>query len=178
MANTNGAPSPKSPGTVTVACKVPIGVELQLQRKETWTEETPTGGRDRVRFVKTGRIITVRGPAVPNGQAPEGYVRPHHIAGGYALTPGVPAEFWYTWLEENKDTDLVMNGLIFAHGRRDDVLAEAKEKRDLRSGTEALIPPGESGPRDPRIPRALNARIGNIETADEFGGQFAQSDSA
>ncbi|WP_387690789.1 hypothetical protein [Photorhabdus sp. RM71S] len=59
---------------------------------------------------------------------------------GFGLTHGVDAELWGVWLEENKDRDLVTNGLIFAHEQGASTKAEAKEKQKAKSGTERIQP--------------------------------------
>ncbi|HCU0244481.1 TPA: hypothetical protein OUE28_003474 [Morganella morganii] len=57
---------------------------------------------------------------------------------GFGLTHGVDKAHWDAWLEENKDRDLVKNGLIFAHEKVKDSKAESKEKAAQKSGTEKM----------------------------------------
>lgn len=156
---------PKSAGTVTVACKVPTGVVIQLCRKTEYAEETMQGTRMRVRYDRYGPIVIVRGPAQPAGTAPRGYVRPV-VVGGYALTPGVDADFWKAWLEQNKDSPLVLSGQIFAHGTTASTRAQAQEQREVTSGLEPLNMDG-----DPRMPKPATGSVTGIETADEFAGR-------
>ncbi|MDE1486081.1 hypothetical protein KKJ17_14855 [Xenorhabdus bovienii] len=59
---------------------------------------------------------------------------------GFGLTYGIDAELWKAWLAENKDRDLVTNGLIFAHEQESSAKDEAKEKQKTKSGTERIQP--------------------------------------
>jgi hypothetical protein len=79
--------------------------------------------------------ITLNGFANPVG-APARSI----TYGRYGITRGVPVDIWETWLEQNKDSDLVRNGLIFALGDDIDALYEAKKRTALRSGLEPLEP--------------------------------------
>ena len=101
-------------GTVTVACKLPNGLHLDLP------------GRDRV---------TVRGFAVAWGEA-----SPLSIVGGFGLTPGVDADFFEEWMITNADFEPVKKGLIFASAKASDATAQAKEFAGLKSGLEPLDP--------------------------------------
>ncbi|MGE9659101.1 hypothetical protein ACQP6C_11505 [Snodgrassella alvi] len=62
---------------------------------------------------------------------------------GYGLTYNVPAAFWAKWLEENKDRDLVKNGLIFANANVSSAKDEAAEKKDNQSNMEPVDPSKE-----------------------------------
>lgn len=98
--------------TVCVACKLPHGLHLDLK------------GRERV---------TLRGTAVAYGTAT-------HDVGGYALTPGVDADFFAAWLAQYKDLELVRRGLVFAHPKPQDATAQALEMRGEKSGLEPIDP--------------------------------------
>lgn len=153
---------PRSAGTVTVACKFPSGLALQLGKKEVWIEETPGGPRERVRFNRVGRLYDVRGPAYPVGTPPVGFHSSPQIVGGYALTPGIPADFWDEWLAQNAQNSLVVNKTIFAHSRQDHVIGQAREQAGIRTGFEPLTPDN-----DPRMPKPQTAGVTGIQTADE-----------
>jgi len=156
------APAPKPAANVTVACKIPTGVVLQLCAKEEYTEEGLNGSRARVRYTKVGQTFIARGPASPNGQVPRGYVRPA-VAGGYALTSNIPADFWDAWLEQNKDNPIVVNQMIMAYGKRATTIGEARDRKDLMSGFEPMNPDG-----DPRNPKPLLGQVSQVATADEM----------
>lgn len=164
------APAATSGATVTVGCKLPLGLYLQLQRKRMEREETPGGYKERVYFDKYGQRYHINGPAIPSGSPPAGYRVPT-IVGGSALTSGIPKDFWEEWLEQNKDAPYVQSGMIFAAEKRSDVAAEAREKVDIKSGFEPLNPKG-----DPRMPKPMSSGVGPIETADGRAIPAAQDD--
>lgn len=105
-------------GTVTVACKLPHGLHLQLP------------GHPRV---------TVRGNAEPRGADLVNY-RGKPIEAGYALTHGVDAAFWAQWLKLHEKMDIVAKGFIFAHAQTQSVKSHAREYEGLMSGLEPIDP--------------------------------------
>jgi hypothetical protein len=131
--------------TVTIACKLPNGIHLDVFRMDDWNEQTPTGVRATKRAVRDGRF-TLNGTRRRTDDP--------RIAEGFALTHGVPAEHWARWLDANKDSALVTNGLIFAQ-KGADVRAQAREKAGQLSGLEPIDPKN--------LPREFR---GKIETAD------------
>lgn len=135
--------------TITVACKLPHGLELQLQREEKAQEPTLGGSKTVKRYVKAGEIVTIKGWAHPAESAP---LVP--IAGGFALTHGIDAEFWALWLEQNADHPAVKGGFIYASGKAADVEAHTRLYESERSGFE---------PHDPKNPIPEFSR--RIETA-------------
>lgn len=108
--------------TVTVACKLPNGLQLELEGKE--------------------RVV-LRGTAVPFGAAPVD-------VGGYALTQNVDADFWNEWLAKYKNYPPVKKGLVFAYAKPQDAQARALEMKDERSGLEP-IDPDRPGPGLERV---------------------------
>lgn len=60
------------------------------------------------------------------------------ITGGHGITQDVDKALWDKWLQQNKETKLVKGGYIFAHESNEKAKAEAKEKKDTKSGTEKL----------------------------------------
>lgn len=99
--------------TVTVACKLPSGLHLEV----------------------LGRRVTVKGNAFQFGNAPPGLA-----SGGYALTPGVAKDFWEAWLKIHGESDVVKKGLIFASTRTIDARARGAEQEKVRSGFEGIEP--------------------------------------
>lgn len=157
---------------VVVACKVPNGLVLQLCKKTSFPEETPSGTRDRVRYDRVGPRVTVRGPAYPVGTPPAGMPPRPAIVGGYALTPNVDREFFEQWMEQNRQNPIVINRMIFAHEARSHVVGQARELKDTRSGFEPLIPDN-----DPRLPKPQTAGLTPIQRADEMNGRAALPDA-
>jgi hypothetical protein len=148
--------------TVTVACKIASGLALQLQTQQPRIVDTPKGPEKVMFWVKAGKVYYVHGPAYPTSPPP-GYPPAPLIVGGYALTPGIPADFWEQWLEQNKLADYVLppegaeHGMIYAMPSMEDAVAVAKEQSTLLSGMEPLSQDKDKDGRliDPRVPRPL-----------------------
>lgn len=156
----------KAAATVTVACKYPGGLILRRHVMREKIELVMGGGTRTVQeAVATGEQAVVNGPArepgkMPLQRGPGGApVKDTHVdlASGFALTPGVPKDIWDSWLEANKDSAIVRNGLIFAHGQAASVRAQAKDHEKQRSGLE---------PIDPNRPGR------NLQPADEMKGRI------
>src|SRR5208282_3283348 len=117
---TKSKPLPSSTRTVVVACQIPTGMALQLQVKQPRVVDGKDGAQMVDFWVKRGKVWYVHGPAYPVAP-PKGYPRAPIIVGGYALTSGIPADFWEQWLEQNKNSDYVQpregaeHGSIFAY---------------------------------------------------------------
>lgn len=117
---------------VDVCCKLPNGLHLAVFRMEDHVEPVMGGGvRTVQRAVPEGRV-TVRG----TGRR----LDDPRIVGGYAVTRGVDADLWARWMAQNKDSDIVRNGLIFADEKPAMATGKAKEQADIRSGLEPLDP--------------------------------------
>lgn len=102
------------PGFVTVACKTPMGLILELK------------GRPQV---------TIKGFSIPYGTVPS-----YPLVGGYALTPNVDADFFEEWMKVNANLDLVRKHFIFAHAKSSDASAQAREMAAEKSGLEPIDP--------------------------------------
>ena len=131
-------PSPqveRATGTVTVACKYPAGFILRLFKpnKEYEAVLGGSGSREITIHRPIGKTYRIKGPAAPNKERPN-----CPMAGGYALTPGIPADFWQEWLKQNEGADYVENHIISAHGQPDHIKGECKEHKDQKSGFERL----------------------------------------
>lgn len=153
---------PKKSSTVTVACKMPTGLILQLCRRTVQRIRTKDGVYEQPMFEKIGQKVHIIGPASPAGQLPKGYKRPLLAPeGGYALTLNVDKDFWDEWLEQNKDTDIVKNKVIYAMPTRDGAEGMSADLEEVRSGLEAL-----TGADDPRVPRSLDPNIEDVKESD------------
>ena len=122
--------------SVTVACKLPHGLTLRVFDMVETQEPVMGGG---FRAVKVARErtqrVTLKGWSHPQNAAPNA-----PIVGGYAITPDVDKEFWDAWKLQNAESDVVKNGLIFAHEKSASSEAEAREKKGIRSGLERIDP--------------------------------------
>ncbi len=167
----------KTTRTVTVACKIPSGLNLQLQRPMDRMEDTRDGPVPRKYWVKFGQIYTVKGPAYPVGTPPKGFPRPPIIEGGYALTPGIPKDFWDQWYEQNKNADFVRpangadHGAIFAYPDMEDAVSAAVENEKYLSGLEPISTDEDARGRliDRRLPRPINMAITKVMPDDRMG---------
>lgn len=158
---------------VVVACKIPNGLILQLQRPFEKFEDTRNGPERRTYNVFHGRRYVVRGPAYPVGTLPKGFAQAKPtpmIEGGYALTRGIPLKFWQEWLEQNKEADYVVapegaaHGMIFAYDDLDDAAAAAREQERLLSGMEPISTDEDAQGRltDRRVPKPITGSIAGI----------------
>jgi len=137
--------------TVTVACKLPGGLILRVYDMEDYPEPVMGGGvKLAQRAVKVDDEYRLNGAAVDLRRVLRGNGPAHHIVGGYALTPGIPKDFWDRWLNDNRNSDLVRNGLIFAQRNDMSAMSQAQEQAELPSGLE---------PIDPDKPQRIDRRI-------------------
>ena len=164
----------KSHRTVTVGCKVPTGLRLQLCKKTSYFEDTPSGSKERFRYDRVGEMVVVQGPAQAVGTTPRGYKAPLIAPGGYALTQNVDADFFEEWMRQNAQNPIVKNKMIIVHGNARDAAAESRELAGVKSGLEPLNVEGD----DPRIPKPISPGVDKIQTADEFAGRAHLAPSA
>lgn len=99
--------------TLTVACKLPHGLHLDLE----------------------GKRITLNG-TMKSGRLNKFFMAPDDCVG---LTQ-VPVDFWEAWAEKNRELPQLKKGFIFANSKKKEVLSEAKEKSDLKTGLERIDP--------------------------------------
>ncbi len=134
-------PSPsRDSETVTIACKIPNGIILHLCGEEKTFEPLMGGGyREVMRYPRLEETVHVKGCSVDVGALLKGNFD-QQMAGGYALTTGVPKKFWDRWFEANKETDMVKNKVIFAASSESRIRSEAREHEKTLSGLEAIDP--------------------------------------
>jgi hypothetical protein len=137
MANETLGLNKKAAGeTVSVACKLPSGLQLRVFRMVDRDEQILGGG---VRQVKQAEqlepVYTVYGWAHPQNAGPH-----CTILHGYAITDGIPKEHWELWLSQNKNSMMVQNGLIFAQNSTSSIKDQAKDGKAVKSGLERLDP--------------------------------------
>ena len=122
--------------TVTVACKMPHGLELRLFNMVDKREIGQGGNTFMIKEAQeVGERVRLNGFAHPQNKAPKS-----PIVGGYGLTFGVSKDFFDHWLEQNRDSDIVKNGLVFAHSKPGHTEGKAEEQKGIRSGLERLDP--------------------------------------
>lgn len=155
----------KSGGTVTVACKLPAGLRLRVFEMVDVSHPIFGGG---VKIVKEARQVSddvfVRGTSAPAGQN-----LPYAVVGGYALTHGIDRDFFERWLEQNRDSDVVRNGLIFAADGRDHAEGRAGDLKETRHGAEPL----DMSMRIARGPDGTERRVVNDRRVNAIPGGMA-----
>ena len=124
-----------SGNTVTIACKIPNGLRLQLWKMVEVFDPGLGGGRTIKKAEKEGEAIVVHGPVHPFGIFPE-----YQILCGFALTPGVDKVFWEKWKEQNSDSQSLQSGLITAWPSVSDAQGYAREHEKLKSGFAPIDP--------------------------------------
>ena len=122
--------------TVAVACKHPHGLVLQLCQFTTVSEQVMGGGvRETKLAQRVGMQVRLNGAANRVGEAPKNLT-----FGGYAITYGVPKDFFDEWLKQNADNEMVIKGLIFALPNATDAKRRGKEQREISGGLEPIDP--------------------------------------
>ena len=126
-----------SNATVAVASKMPFDFTLKLFDFKEKTEPVMGGGVRKYKMAepRPGKTFLVSGNSWPQNKGPH-----QQIVGGFAITHGIPKEFWDEWLAQNADADYVKNGLLFAHQEVASTLAEAREKEEEKTNLERLDP--------------------------------------
>ena len=123
-------------GTVTVACKIPNGLVLQVFSMEDTQEPVMGGGWKTVkRAIRMGAPVKINGPAVAYGKP-----APHDIRYGVGLTYGVDADFYNAWAEQNKSSDFIVKRLVYAHPKGTEIDAQSKDQISIKSGLEPIDP--------------------------------------
>lgn len=124
------------PGTVTVGCKIPTGMVLQLFRMEDHEEPVMAGG---YRIVK--RAMVDREPVKLNGPARYiGRDSAHTIISGSGITYNVDADFFAEWMKQNADHPAVKGKFIYAQSKPGEIEAQARDHRSLKTGLEGIDP--------------------------------------
>lgn len=98
---------------ITISCKLPHGLHLQLGEKRITLNGTMKSNR-------LGRFFT----------APDNCV---------GLTQ-VPEDFWEEWVKQNETLDMLKNGYIYASTKKKEAFAEAEDKKSLKTGQERIDP--------------------------------------
>jgi hypothetical protein len=137
-----------APGAcVVVACKYPPGFMMRVFEMVKVPQASPMGSIMVMEARQIGEPIKINGTSTPPGM-----IRDDPLVAGYALTRGVPKEMWDLWVEQNRDSDMVRNKLVFAHEKPDMVQGRAvnQRKNGVQSGMEGLDP--KNPPKFGRLP--------------------------
>ncbi|MDR9839452.1 hypothetical protein [Herbaspirillum huttiense] len=106
--------------TVSVACKLPHGLHIQLRKVEKTREGDLSNG--------VGKVVTLKGANDSDAVA------------GHGITHGVDKDFFEAWLKQEAEQPFVKNKLVFAQERENSVIAQAKEQEKNITGFEGLDP--------------------------------------
>lgn len=152
--------------TVFVTCLVPTGLRLVLQDAVDVRMPKRDGGYQMEKEWRPragAPTFIARGPSIPVAPV-KGYKIPE-IEEGFAITPGIPFDFWAEWVEQNKLASYVQEGMIVAHDTHEDAVAWAIENSKLRSGLEPLATDEDKNGNltDPRMPRPLSPFLSGVQ---------------
>jgi hypothetical protein len=119
------------------------------------TNEATPGGSHSIKLARARpETYTVKGSAVDVDALRRGRLPEFNATGGYALTPGIPRDFWELWLEQNRNAPYVRNHCIFAASTEDRARAKVRnEYAGVMSGLE---------PIDPERPWSKAAELGGL----------------
>lgn len=131
-------PFTKTGETVTIGCKLPWGVKLDIR-------EAPVTVKGELVAGKVIMAVTLRGSAQQRLMEADGMpiIEHPHVVGGYGLTYNVDKAFWDRWSEENKDYQPFATGMIFAVNSRDSAKDRGRDGRDVPNGLEPMARKGE-----------------------------------
>jgi len=153
-ADRQAAASVRSTGTVSIGCKLPHGIVLELfeQDEPGVTRHFSQPPRSKGKVILKGANSLRTNPRAHQGVHP------------YAITE-VDASFWREWISnrDNSQREFIAKGLVFEAPNRIDAQAMAKERRRERTGLEGLNPTVQ---KDPRMPKAANENA-QVETDAE-----------
>ncbi len=124
--------------TVIVACKLPAGIVLQNCVMEETNEVVQGGSRTIRRARRVEPTYTLNGNALSIDQVMSGNAP--LIVDGFALTSGIPKDFWDKWAEDNKHAEYVARGFIKAFATEGDARKYARSMEKERTGLEPLDP--------------------------------------
>jgi len=120
--------------TVSVACKLPHGLILRVFNAIEKDVPVMGGGFKTEKATEPrAEVYTVYGWAHPQNAAPH-----CTIIGNYAITHNIPKGHWELWLSQNKNSDMVKNGLIFANEKYSMVQGQAREMAGEMNGFKSM----------------------------------------
>src|SRR5260370_37042634 len=121
-----------------VACRLASGLILSIDEPFEMVEQTPTGPRSYTAHRRLEQTYETRGNASAWHPPRLGDKPPPLLEYGFALTPGIPRDFWDAWLKQHHDADYIKNGFVFAHVKPESTKAESREKEKVVTGFEPI----------------------------------------
>jgi len=123
--------------TVSVASKLPMPYVLRLTKKVERVIQAHGGTHREIISLPAPEL----GEYIVDGCSFAQNKGPHQqLAGGFAITHGIPKAFWEKWLEQYAQMDSVKNGFIFAYSEAASTVSRAREMEDVKSGFERIDP--------------------------------------
>lgn len=153
---------PASRATITVASKIDMDIEIRLCKPKEARVTGQFGSTVETINVPYGESYVIRGTSYPVGTVPKGFRKQPELAEDYALTHGIPADWFKEWLEQNAETDMVKNRMIFAAADSSEVESIGSDFRKLTSGLGPMVPD-----TDPRNPKPLLSHVQPVKTDEE-----------
>lgn len=136
----------QSKDTVSVACKLPHGLLMRIYTPVDVQVPVLGGGTRTETQYKylPGKFpeFRLKGFSHHQNQAPSG-----EIVNGYAVTHGIPKDFWDEWMKQNHEADFVKNNLVFAQPTAEALGSQMRDKdhAKLKSGLERIDPANLKG---------------------------------
>lgn len=159
---------PDDGARVTVACKFPMGLRLRIFEMIDTVERGPTGTFTTKVAQQIGgpeNTVTIKGYNKSAEHFQSGIVH-----AGFALTHDVPKQFFDLWMKQNAGSDLVQNGLIFAHREERSVKAQVIDHEGILCGLEPIQPTPPGSPWGPP-PKAIDPRLKGLRMAPTTMGR-------
>lgn len=126
--------TPRGASTVTVICRMPAGLVLDLYD----TDELATRARTSTPVMAPPKpTASVR---LNGAKADPRYHARDNLLLGMGGRTQVDASFWQAWCAQNPNFLPLKNGLVFARSTERDAGAELAERGQHRSGLEGLEP--------------------------------------
>ena len=130
----------RSRNNVTIGCKHPMGVILELDEELSpdaveamnTVQNGPIGKR---KYFPSGKKYVLNGANADHPKSPQ----KGRTSVGWGLTE-IPTDFWEAWLAQHSKFALVANGTIFAVTSTRDAQDEADKRQSVVSGLEPMNP--------------------------------------
>jgi hypothetical protein len=137
-----------------VVCKLPRGLFLQLHSFTKQDVRVMGGGiEQRDVAIREADKLRLKPTVLPFGMMPN-----YQIDSGFSLNPGIPADFWRKWMEQNGKLQLVEEGLVRGFDNEADARAYCREYEKKLTGLEPLAQEG-----DLRVEKTNNPNLTDVE---------------
>jgi hypothetical protein len=140
--------------TVSVVCKLPRGLYLQLTKFVEQDVKVMGGGVEKRKVpMRVGEMVRLKPTSLPFGAIPN-----YPIVSGFSITNDVDANFWNSYYQQNRNLEMITSGLLCAFDNETEARAYCREYGSLRTGLEPIDPKG-----DIRVEKENNPNLSDIE---------------